>query len=342
VKGALEQISYGLHIHDGLLCVDFEAEKTDCVKDIRQDFDEKARWGVEAEVGRQEILLFRQAELSPLEVLVMKALAEKYPKEFRDVHEAAQASQIIPEPFIGRFVKEVRFYFLYLDLMTKIRGKGCPFVYPDISEEGGIEIRGAYDLALAISTQTVVPNDFVLSDEERSVIITGANQGGKTTFLRSVGLAQAMAQSGLFTAAQSLSCPVYSGVYTHFPNGEDKEMNSGLLEVELRKLDALIGVIRPGALLLMNESFATTTPGEAAFLSGQVTRALRESDITTFFVTHLFGFADALWQLQPSDVRFLRAPRDTDGGRSYRLEEGAPGETGYAQDLYTQTIRENL
>lgn len=68
-------------------------------------------------------------------------------------------------------------------------------------------------------------------------IITGSNQGGKTTFLRSIGLAQLMAQSGLFVAAESFQCCLHTGIFTHFPNEEDQELRYGLLEEELCKLN---------------------------------------------------------------------------------------------------------
>jgi DNA mismatch repair ATPase MutS len=239
------------------------------------------------------------------------------------------------EAVCQRLRTQAGFYAGCTRLYRRLETLGVPLCFPELNDGSGeYRAAGLADAGLALLEGKAPVGNDVQGSGIRLWVVTGANQGGKTTFLRSVGLAQVMAQSGLFAAARSFSCPVYSGVYTHFPNGEDKEMNSGLLEVELRKLDGLIRIIRPGALLLMNESFATTTPGEAAFLSGQLTRALRESGVTTFFVTHLFGFADALRKLQPKDVRFLRAPREEGGGRSYRLEEGAPGETSYALDLF--------
>lgn len=325
-RKALEQISYGLRINDGLLYVDFEAEKTDCVKDIRQDFDTKARWGVEADNSRLEILPFRQAELSPLEVMIMKALSEKYPKAFRDVHEAAQKAQILQEPLIGRFVKEIRFYFLYLDLMEKLRGKGFPFSYTEISEDGGVEIRGAYDLALAIGAGAVVTNDFVLSGEERSVIITGANQGGKTTYARSIGQVAVLAALGLPVPCGSGKMPLYSAVYSQFTQAEDATVDNGKLKEELLRLRPILKSAGKNSLVILNELFSSATAQDALDMAQLTVMDLTDSGAHIIFVTHIDGLriqhaVSMVAQVQKaSGQRLYKIIRAEADGRAYAFE----------------------
>jgi dsDNA-specific endonuclease/ATPase MutS2 len=322
----LEQISYGLRVNNGQLYVDFEAEKADCVKDICLDFDTKSRWGVEAEAGRLEILPFRQVELSTLEVLIMKVLAQKHPKAFREVHEAAQKAQTLPEPFIERFIKEIRFYFLYMDMMDKLRGKGFSFAYPEITGDGGIEIRDAYDLALAIGTDAVVSNDFVLSDEERGVIITGANQGGKTTYARSIGQIAVLAALGLPVPCGSGRLPLYSAVFSQFTQAEDAAVDNGKLKEELLRLKPILHGAGKNSLVILNELFSSATAQDALDMAELAVRELMDSGSHVVFVTHIDGLriqhaVSMVAQVQKaSGQRLYRIIRAEADGRAHAYE----------------------
>ncbi len=332
-RNALELISYGLRINDGLLHVDFEADTTDCVQPIRQDFDAKARWGVEADGSRPEILPFRQVELTPLEVLIMKALTERYPKAFQDAHEAAQKAQMLPEPFIGRFVKEVRFYFLYMDLMTKLNGKGCPFTYPDITEEDSIEIRGAYDMALAISTDAVVPNDFTLSQEERSAIITGANQGGKTTYARSIGQVAVLAALGLPVPCESARLPLYNAIFSQFTQAEDDAVDNGKLKEELLRLKPILMGAGEKSLVILNELFSSATQQDALDMADLTIRELMDSGAHVVFVTHIDGL-----RIQHA-VSMVAQVIKASGKRLYRIIRAEADGQAYAGEI---ALRHNL
>ncbi|WP_240977948.1 hypothetical protein [Planctomonas sp. JC2975] len=95
-------------------------------------------------------------------------------------------------------------------------------------------------------------------------MVTGANRGGKSTFLRSVGLAQLMMQAGMFVPARSLSATIVSGVFTHFKREEDTALASGKFDEELARMRDIVGQIQPRALILFNESFAATNEREGA------------------------------------------------------------------------------
>jgi hypothetical protein len=326
-KDALEQISYGLRIHDGLLHVDFEADATDCVQSIRQDFELMARWRVEADESRLEILPFRQVELSPLEVLIMKALAERYPKAFKDAHEAAEKIHVLPEPFIGRFVKEIRFYFLYMDLMAKLRGKGCPFAYPEIAGEDGIEILGAYDLALAIGKEAAVPNDFKLSQKEKSVIITGANQGGKTTYARSIGQAAVLAALGLPVPCISAKIPLYSAVFSQFTKAEDAAVDNGKLKEELLRLKPILQGAGKNSLVILNELFSSATAQDALDMAELAVGELMDSGSRVVFVTHIDGMR------VHKAVSMVAQVQKENGQRLYKIIRAEADGQAYASEI---------
>jgi DNA mismatch repair ATPase MutS len=214
-----------------------------------------------------------------------------------------------------------------------------PVCYPEFGCNGQHhEASMLVDAGLALKDHNVPVGNDICFSQRRLVLITGPNQGGKTTFLRSVGLAQLMAQCGLFVTAKHYACPVFTGIFTHFPNGEDDTMRMGLLEVELKKLSRLVGALKPGALLLMNESFQTTTPGDAKQLAQMIVPALKESGIFVLFVTHLYGYAVDVYEQKEKDTLFLLAQRSREGNSTYCILEGQPFKTAYGQKLFQEVM----
>ena len=174
----------------------------------------------------------------------------------------------------------------------------------------------------------------VQADGKPLVIITGANSGGKSTFLRSAGVAQLMMQCGLFVTAESYRANVTSGIFTHFIREEDAGMTSGRLDDELRRMSVIAGQIRPHCLMLFNESFAGTNEREGSEIGDQIVRALLDAGITVFFVTHRYEFADRFRRQHAYPALFLRAERQPDGRRNYKLAAKDPLPTSFGEDLY--------
>ena len=171
------------------------------------------------------------------------------------------------------------------------------------------------------------------------LIITGANQGGKSTCLRAIGLARLMMQAGLFVPARSLRASISSGVFTHYKREEDAGMDSGKLDEELSRMSLIVDQIRPGGLLQCNESFASTNEREGTQIADEIIRALLDRDVTVVFVTHLFDLAHR-WHARGQDgVLFLRAERKADGGRTFRIIPGEPLPTSYGEDVYRRIFR---
>jgi DNA mismatch repair ATPase MutS len=212
---------------------------------------------------------------------------------------------------------------------------------PVTEEKFALSARGLYDPSLSLRlTGRVVGNDLE-ADGKRLVMITGANQGGKSTFLRSAGLAQLMMQCGMFVAAEAFTASVSQGVFTHFNREEDATMEQGKLDEELSRMRDIADVITPGSLLLGNESFASTNEQEGSEIGRQIVRALLDVGIRVLFVTHLFDLAQSLYSGQGSAGQggaalFLRPERRDDGHRTFRLLPGEPLSTSYGPDLYRQ------
>ena len=222
-----------------------------------------------------------------------------------------------------------------LNLRDQLLARGQPVTFPAPCAFRPLRMSGEdlRDACLALRTDGVVGND-VDADGKSLVIITGANSGGKSTFLRSVGLAQLMMQCGMFVAAGSLSASVSAGVFTHFIREEDPGMVSGRLDEELGRLSDIADHIAPHCLILFNESFAATNEREGSAIGRQVVRALLEAGVRVFFVTHQFDFADSFHRQRPDSALFLRAPRQPDGRRTFKLTVAEPLPTSYGKDIY--------
>ena len=201
-----------------------------------------------------------------------------------------------------------------------------------------LSARGLYDACLSLSTDARAVGNDVDADGRQLVMITGANQGGKSTFLRSVGLAQLMMQAGMFVAAESFTASVSAGIFTHFKREEDAAMEKGKLDEELARMSAITSQIRPGCLLLYNESFASTNEREGSEIARQVIRALTESGVRIVFVTHMYDLAGRYYAEQDPGTLFLRAERRDDGQRTFRLLPGEPLPTSYGEDLYREVF----
>jgi DNA mismatch repair ATPase MutS len=230
---------------------------------------------------------------------------------------------------------ELGFYVSCLNLRDQLVAADQPVAFPVPSAPLPLRLccEDLRDACLALRTDGVVGND-VDADGKSLVIITGANSGGKSTFLRSVGLAQLMMQCGMFVAARSLRSSVSPGIFTHFIREEDPTMVSGRLDEELGRMSGIADHITPHGLILFNESFAATNEREGSEIGRQVVRALLEAGVRVFFVTHQFDFADSFHRQRPDSALFLRAPRQPDGQRSFKLTVAEPLPTSYGKDIY--------
>jgi MutS domain V len=238
--------------------------------------------------------------------------------------------------FFTQLSSELAFYVGCLNLASRLGTKQAPWCFPTPSPvgTGALHAEGLYDAGLALrQSEPVVGND-LRADGKMLVMVTGANQGGKSTFLRSTGLAQLMMQAGMFVPAANFAADICRGVFTHFKREEDPAMKHGKLDEELARMSAITEHMKPGCLLLCNESFASTNEREGSEIARQVIKAMTASDIKVVFVTHMFELAEGLFVEGARDALFLRAERLADGQRTFRLVEGEPLSTSFGQDSY--------
>ncbi|MGH8982117.1 MAG: MutS-related protein [Acidimicrobiales bacterium] len=231
---------------------------------------------------------------------------------------------------------ELGFYVSCLNLWHRLEEKGVPCSFPLAATCGvrAFTCTDLRDVCLALRSDDAVTGNDVDADERTLVIVTGANSGGKSTFLRSSGTAQLMLQCGLFVTARSFRADLVRGVFTHFAREEDRSMTSGRFDEELSRMSETVDQLHPDCLILFNESFAGTNELEGSEIARQIVRALLEARTKVFYVTHRFDFAASFFESRTDSMLFLRADRMPDGRRNFKLVVGEPLVTSFGEDLY--------
>lgn len=237
--------------------------------------------------------------------------------------------------FFKQLQTELGFWIGCLNLRAALLDAGFPACMPEPLEPGSVEwsAEGLYDLSLAhLGRIDVVDNDLDAAGTSL-ITISGANRGGKSTFLRSLGIAQLMMQCGMFVPASQYRAALRERILTHYSRDEDPTMVRGRLDEELARMSVVVDAAVKNSLVLLNESFSSTNEREASEIASHVIRALVERGVTICYVTHLHEFVRRLQAEGFNDTRFLVAERRADGTRTFKIFEGKPTETSYARDL---------
>ena len=306
---------------------------------LRKPNGKKQNWVKRMITQRASVYTFR---IDPHDDAGGKALAEARNRGINLVANAVAQSADHIDNFLEMLRLELAFYIGCLNLHDRLTqiGESVSFPRPVAAAERSHEFQGLYDVCLALTMkQKIVGNDLNAQNKDL-VLITGANQGGKSTFLRSIGLAQLMMQCGMFVAATSFSANLCTGLFTHYRRKEDASMESGKLDEELSRMSDIVDRIAPNAMILFNESFAATNEREGSEIARQITCALLDERIKVFFVTHLYTFAHNLNDRKMANAIFLRAGREPNGNRTFKLAEGQPLQTSYGEDVYQEVFHD--
>jgi len=238
--------------------------------------------------------------------------------------------------FFSMLRMELAFYVGCLNLHETLATKGEPLCIPQVAAAGEkqLSFHGLYDIALSLSIQAKVVGNDVESEGTPLVVITGPNTGGKSTFLRSVGLAQLMLQGGMYVPAESYSGSLCDSLLTHFKKEEDVGMTSGKFDEELGRMSQIVDHLTPHAVILFNESFAATNEREGSEIAREIVTALLDRGARAFYVTHMYDLAHGFFEKSGGKALFLRAGREASGTRTFKLDVGEPLPTSYGEDLY--------
>jgi len=302
---------------------------------LRSSGKAKSSWKGRLGIGARSSYSFA---VPPRDEAGANALSDMTSRAINLVANAAAQSADHITSYFTMLRAELGFYLSCVNLHEELAAKGLQPVLPDPTplKEGRLSFRNLRDAALTLQALHPVVGNDIEADGKSMIIITGANSGGKSTFLRSIGLAQLMMQCGMFVVADEYRGSVCGGIFTHFIREEDADMISGRLDEELARMSRIANEIRSGCLILFNESFAATNEREGSEIARQVVCALLEARIRVIYVTHQYDFAESCLHQHGQSTLFLRALREPDGHRNFKLIVAKPLSTSFAEDLYRQ------
>jgi DNA mismatch repair protein MutS len=256
--------------------------------------------------------------------------------------------------FLAALRDDLAFYLAAVRLMERLRSLGLPVCRPEIAPmtERVCELHEAYNLNLALhqiahvdGTARIISNDVHLGDDGRIGILTGPNQGGKTTYAQMVGLCQILAQAGIWVPAARARISPVDNIYTHYPGEEQVAKGTGRFGDEAQRLSVIFAQGTRHSLVLLNESLASTNSGESLYIAQDIVRVLRRLGARAIFAAHLHELAADLAALNastPGDsliVSLVASRRETSEEsprRSYKIAPGPPLGRSYAREIAAQ------
>jgi hypothetical protein len=274
-------------------------------------------------------------EVNAVEGLILDRVALLNPGVFDELAVFCAHHRDFPDATLVQFDREVQFYLAYAAYVAQFRRHGLPLCYPEVMEtaKAGYNLEG-YDFALACKLgrcgESVVCNDFALQDPERILVVTGPNQGGKTTFARTLGQLHYLAALGLPIAGRAARLCLCDRIFTHFEVEENTADLRSKLEDDLLRLQHILAEATPHSLVILNEVFSSTTLQDAVALGHELMARLSALDALVVYVT----FVDELATFDVKAVSMVStvAP-DNPTLRTYKIVRRPPDGLAYAHAL---------
>jgi hypothetical protein len=299
VLAGLDRIAYAVHVRGSRVRVTRYAGEPDYSAEIEAAFAKFRQGAAESHL----VALPNPGELDHVEARVLEGVAQLHPAEFEALAGFCDRRSRFVDATLARFDREVQLYLAYLAHVDRLGAAGVSFCYPRVSARSKeIAARDTFDLALATKLvperQPVVCNDLHLEGAERIFVVTGPNQGGKTTFARTFGQLHQLARLGLPVPGSEARLFLPDEIYTHFEREEELATLRGKLEDELVRIHEILGRATGSSVVVMNESFGSTTLRDALLIGTEVMRRLIDLDVLAVYVT----FVDELSELDESTV----------------------------------------
>jgi DNA mismatch repair protein MutS len=288
LKNDLAGVRYCVLIKDSGFKVRKYESESDYSTDVGETFEKFKRGAVKT----YSIKFTDLPDMNQIEAKALDFVAQLYPDLFAQLDNYYRNNANYLDETIGAFDREIQFYVAYLDYISLLQSAGLRFCYPTISDQiKEIYVDQGFDLALAYQLvgqgASVVCNDFYLKDNERILVVSGPNQGGKTTFARAFGQLHYLAAIGCPVPGRGDQLFLFDQLFTHFEKEEDMKNMRGKLEDDLVRIHQILDQATERSIVIMNESFNSTTLKDAIFLGKSVLERIVELDLLCVCVTFI-------------------------------------------------------
>ena len=250
---------------------------------------------------------------------------------------------------ITALIPEFIYYVRWAQYIKRHVGEGLSFCKASVldkNREDGLRMRarGFYNLRLAgfvhDGKNSIVVNDLDFNSDGSLYILTGANRGGKTTITQATGLMFALAQGGVFVPASEFSFVPADCIFTHYPADEDKTLDYGRLGEECRRFREIFSRCTSDSLLLLNETFSTTSFEEGFFIARDAVKAILKKGTRCIYNTHMHKLASDIGEINAEGAKEGSSSKAaslvvlSDGGeRSFKVKVAPPQGMSYARDI---------
>lgn len=329
LRGEIGRVRYSLNIAPNRVRVELPASDVDLGAAVGSAFERFRR----GEPPRRRPRPVGTGELDHIGGQILDAVAKLFPEVFNEISRFAERyAAFVAEP-VARFDREAQWYLCYLERVDSLAGRGLVFCRPELAAAGTTDeaVRGGFDLALALASERdVVTNDYQLSGPERVLVVTGPNQGGKTTFARAFGQLHHLAALGLPVPATEARLVRTDRVLTHFEREEHMVDLRGKLADDIEALRRILASATERSVIVANEVFSSTTLDDARLLGQRALSAIGRLGAVGVYVT----FVDELATLAPTTVSMVAGvERDDPTRRTFRVERRPPDGRAYARSL---------
>jgi hypothetical protein len=274
-------------------------------------------------------------EMNYVEVEILERVVKLYPDLFSNLDAFVAENSDFLDPAIALFEREIQFYIAWLEYLAPFRKAGLSFCYPNIAQtDKEIYDYQGFDLALAgrLVGENSLPvcNDFHLRGRERIIVISGPNQGGKTTFARTFGQLHYLASLGCPIPGTQAQLFFFDKLLTHFEREEDISNLHGKLQDDLVRIHHILQHATPNSIIIMNEIFASTTSRDASIMSIKIAQRIMQLDLVCVWVT----FLDELASLSEKTVSMVSTVTpDNSAQRTFKIVRRPANGLAYALSI---------